>query len=852
MFVPTPGGFAFQTFPKAIADFDQAEWSPDDGRTPLERFHRFLQTPAASRWGLPVGVAHRSLVRIPVPIRVINCLDRARSGNDDELPDTMSFPQLMSLPAFGVNSLLALTNAMEEFGFPPVAVTPLVRPDLEDTLDQLEPDRFPREGQRVLPGALLPFVPESGLLADMLPPDALDAGFWSGPHRNHVQQARECARRYLDDMLKARIRGVLDLAVPIEKIREGDSGVRWSSRTLRLLRNFLEHGPSGPVLRVRDVLGFPGATTASILDVIAGAEEAAILMHDGDYEYPNRIPEPGTASPDPEADAGSLLDPESIERLLATLGELRAVGVRDVRFGPILRTFPGAAATFGQIFDDPQSFRRRAPIRFDRALERTAAMLERVKGLSLDEEMVELFDGAELGPGHSHVARLRFRAGERVSMADIAEERDVTRARIHQIVDQIEERIRPSHAPVRDALRSRAPVIADAVAGLPITDGPAVGYFPDRLRPVLSRLADCETRLVECMGVTMVVRVEHAAEVEGLLAATQRRIRKWSGGRRDTLVAEAGPDGAGAVIERLLARSPEPEWIDREEGVFVVDPTQSRNTIVTPISKVVAVAGRITPHGLRAAVLRNYRFSGLPYASRHLVELCQRIPGIEVAGEMIRNVSLDEVGLMGPEEIHLWRLLRPAGTVLSRTQIRDALRAQITSSATLTAALTYSIIIQRVTPGHYTLVGTELSQEVLDGLRLARPTRGSFLVSKGRVPDGRAWICYRASPSLLESAVFSVPGMFRTEMCRTLELRSVEGGAAYPGNSNGEHAWFGQRFLRGERIEPGDGILMVFDFSTGHGVFVLGDPEELADRAEDGDWESLLAVRRGEPDEDPD
>jgi hypothetical protein len=842
MFIPTFGGSPNLFFPRALLQLDPEEpgKSAIHGRTAQERFARFLRTPAASRWGLQVGIAHRASVRIYVPIRVVNCLDQARFRNNDALPDTMGFTQLKALQSFGVNSLLALANAMEEAGFPAVAVTPIAPPVIQGSFEAFTSDRFPREGQRLLPAALLPFVSEFGLPSDMLPPDGLGSEFWTGAHRSSVREAVESARRYLDGMLKAKVRGVLDLAVPIDRLQSEDMPVRWSSRTMKCLRDFLDHGAPHRLVRVRDLLGFPGATTAVILDLIAGAEESGILVYEGEYRYPSVASDATeTAAIDAE-DLRAGLVSELVERLLAGLAELHSVRLDDVRIGPLLRQFPGTPASVGEVLDDPGRFRAISPARFDRAVERLAQINERIGRLSLDQELLELLDAMELGAVNLRTARLMFGAGETGSMARIADERQVTRARIHQIVCQIEETLRRCHAPILTSIASTRPIIAVAVGGNPIAEGPAAGYHPDKLRGVLRRLAACEVVLVECVGVTLVVSADEAESVRRIQVEIHRRTRKWSGGRRDQLLEAAAPDWAQTLVDRVLELSPQRQWIDRDDGVFMIDPAESRNMVVTPIRKVVAVAGRITGAELRTAILRHYRFRGIPYTSRNLVELCRKIPGLAVDGETIRSESLDEVDLLGPEEIHLWRLLRPEGTVLSRADLRQKLREAGMSVPTLTAALTYSIIVRRVTAGHYALVGTEVPPDTLDRLRIARPARGSFLVGAGRLPDGRAWMCYRATSALLESGVFSVPGAFREEMQRPFELGSLDGERRYAGNSNGQHLWFGVRFPKSERIEPGDGILMVLDPKAGKGLFVLGEPDELADRAEENEWESLL------------
>jgi hypothetical protein len=348
--------------------------------------------------------------------------------------------------------------------------------------------------------------------------------------------------------------------------------------------------------------------------------------------------------------------------------------------------------------------------------------------------------------------------------------------------------------------------------------------------------------------VTLVVHEAFADQLERILFDAHQRFKRWSGGRRDRYVDPDQPEWAAAVIDLVLAQSPLVEWLDRDSGIFTLDPEVTRNRIVTPIQKIVAVAGQIEATSLRTALLRSYRYRGMPYSSRHLLELCRRISGLAVAGTAVRNVSLDAASLLGPEEVHLWELLRSRGTPLSRPEIHDGARRSDISDSTVIAALTYSIIIQRTADGQYALIGTA-NEPPMDGTSLwTRPGRELCSLGKGRLPDGRIWLSYRASTSVLQTGSFPLPSTYFEELRGQIALKPVEDGPTYWGRMDGHFAWFGEPFITGAPIELGDGVLLIIDPAHGEGVYLIGNSTDMAERAEGGDWDSLLAIETRESD----
>lgn len=852
MFVLGPVGPGNLAFPKTLAELDPCRHEGTDvGRSAVERFSLFLRSPEAARWSVPVGIVDRLPLPVPVPTRVLNCVQSLRP----DVPDSMSVTDLLSLRAFGAKSLMALIQATEDAGFPPTRVQPHAPLELKGLMAGIEPDQFPRLGQRVLPSALLPFLPDSEGTVDMLAPEALDRKFWSGPNRHDVQHARRCARRYLERLLNARLRGVLDLCVPVESIRSAVEGVTWSSATLRLLQHLVESGAMVGSVRVRDLVAVPGSSVGITLDFIAGAEESGILRHAGRYDYPVpgsvMAPEDGRDASTPAAASGHL-DDAVRDTMLRDLLEIRDVRRNDPRFGEILDSFRSPAASFGDVLDDPVAFRTRNPAQFDVSLSCAHRALVRAKGLSLDEEIGELLERFGLGAEQLEIGAAIFRAGPARTQAEIADGRDVHRLRILRVVHSLDERLKQAFMPVLNSLRDRKPVLASAPADQPIADGPAIGYPPEKLHGLLSRFGDRPTRLVSALGVVLVVHEDEADAVQAAIFEFLRRVKHWCGGRRDRLLPSGGPAWADEVIKDVLARSPQIEWVDRANGVFTLDPETTANRIVTPICRIVAVAGEIDVKALRHALLRHYRYRGMPFSSVNLLELCRRIPGITVDGTMLRNRSLHIASLLGAVDSHVWKLLNSQRTPLSRTEMQDGLRETGISPNTVAAAMAYSIIVHRTADRRFTLVGKTDDSGSLGQARLWQPGREAALLGKGRLADGRIWMTYRVSGSMLESDSFSVPSAFSEEVRGQVVLRSLEGSEQFWGQSNGLFARFGDGFMERARIEQGDGVLVVIDPSSGEGVFVVGDATDLNDRTEDGDWDSLLGVPEQDHDQDVD
>ena len=105
-------------------------------------------------------------------------------------------------------------------------------------------------------------------------------------------------------------------------------------------------------------------------------------------------------------------------------------------------------------------------------------------------------------------------------------------------------------------------------------------------------------------------------------------------------------------------------WLDESSGWFWLK-DNSRNRLLTPIRKILAVADRIELASLREGVGRHYLMQGFAPPRRVLLELCRQLPGFRVENTfIIADPPIDWQEELEAVERMMTRILKENGSVM--------------------------------------------------------------------------------------------------------------------------------------------------------------------------------------------
>ena len=115
-------------------------------------------------------------------------------------------------------------------------------------------------------------------------------------------------------------------------------------------------------------------------------------------------------------------------------------------------------------------------------------------------------------------------------------------------------------------------------------------------------------------------------------------VRRAGAARVGEVTGRVAADLAVWVDDELVtAVVSEPDdfvWLERRTGWFFL-PSVAKNAVVSRVAKVLSVAGAVRLADLHAGIRRDERMREFVMPEYILAELCERLPGVSVAGDVV-------------------------------------------------------------------------------------------------------------------------------------------------------------------------------------------------------------------------
>lgn len=358
--------------------------------------------------------------------------------------------------------------------------------------------------------------------------------------------------------------------------------------------------------------------------------------------------------------------------------------------------------------------------------------------LPLEAELAEIAERAE--PGRTARIALRYwgwdgRGG--TTLEATGREFGITRERVRQLCDRLTQELAAgapgsSPAPTKAGPRSvftpaldaalvlaahAAPTtahdlarrLADArIAAQPfdpaglLTAAAALGREPTfalenvkDVRVVLPHPADPGSDTVAVIAAVVdtahaVVRRAGAARVAEVTGRVAADLAVWVD---DALVTAVVSEPAGFV------------WLERRTGWFYL-PSVARNAVVSRVAKILSVSGAVRLADLHQGIRRDERMREFVMPEYILAELCERLPGVGVAGDVVYAEPPQlAVDVLETTELTLLRLLAEAGGEADRHELEKACLSAGMKLSSFNNRIAYSPIIKDLGHGRYGLRG---------------------------------------------------------------------------------------------------------------------------------------------------
>jgi len=298
-------------------------------------------------------------------------------------------------------------------------------------------------------------------------------------------------------------------------------------------------------------------------------------------------------------------------------------------------------------------------------------------------------------------------------------------------------------------------------------------------------------------------------------------VSHWGVANVEDLAATT--NNSSSVVRQLLAFVPRLKWLDELSGWFWI-PDVPRNSLLTPIRKILAVSPTTDVRELRAGVGRPHRQKGFAPPRRVLLELCRQLAWCRVDGNTItatESQDPDEV-LSGSERL-IFKVLSAHDAVLERTELEKlCLEAGINRNS-LWIYITYSPIISRYAPGVYGLRGADIPAGLVERLIPKRSSKSKVLLDYGWTKGHNLRVIYRLSAGILSNGIVSVPAALKSFLQGKFALVTADNSPTGTLVARNSTAWGLGPFFRRRGGEPGDYLSILFDLSRRVAVAELGD-----------------------------
>ena len=339
----------------------------------------------------------------------------------------------------------------------------------------------------------------------------------------------------------------------------------------------------------------------------------------------------------------------------------------------------------------------------------------------------------------------------------------------------------------------------------------------------------------------VITRGEELESVRTARRMVQGIVRRLGIGTTADIIAQCASPSAPSEEEllRLLPDIPHFAWLDQETGWFWLSSEQSR--IGRRIRKVLAVSEQIDVAQLRAQITRDLYMRGYAPPRRILLELCRQLPGCEVVNTSIRAVPPINWKTELPRgERIMVRLLRAHGPVIRRHQFEAACALRGVLHDSFTSILSYSPVIARVAPGVYGLAGANHDPGAIESLIPVQHCYPKVRLDHGWTPDGRIWISYRLSETVIVRGVCTVPTAMEQLLEGEFTASAADASRIGIVECKDKSVWGLRPFFRRRGGEAGDCMVTLFDLSKREVTIHIGDDSLVAEYADAADPETSV------------
>jgi hypothetical protein len=347
---------------------------------------------------------------------------------------------------------------------------------------------------------------------------------------------------------------------------------------------------------------------------------------------------------------------------------------------------------------------------------------------SLEAELAAIAEHAE--PGRT--ARLALRhwgwdgRGGATLRATGREREGITRERVRQLCQRLSEKLAGHDggavaAPSLDRallLAARtAPTTAHALARRLVEDRIAAQPFdPAGLLVAAKRLGrDATFTLHPVKNVRMVLpnppdpTSDTAAVIASIIDTSRALVRRSGAARIGDVTGKVAAGLAvwvdDGLVTAVVSEADDFSWLERRSGWFFL-PSVAKNAVVSRLHKILSLTGTARLDDLHAGIRRDERMREFVMPEYILAELCDRLPGVSVSGDVVisRPRRAPEDTLEGTE-LTLFRALRSTGGEADRHELERLCRAAGMKASSFANRVAYSPIIRTAGQGRYGLRG---------------------------------------------------------------------------------------------------------------------------------------------------
>ncbi|MGA8214444.1 MAG: hypothetical protein WB799_12685 [Candidatus Sulfotelmatobacter sp.] len=424
------------------------------------------------------------------------------------------------------------------------------------------------------------------------------------------------------------------------------------------------------------------------------------------------------------------------------------------------------------------------------------------------------------------------------TLQQVGSEVGCTRERVRQICAPVTDRLVRTYMflPVLDRalpfVSSSVPRLADDLEEMLVEEG--ICNAPFRLEGLLeaAQILDrpVEFEVIETGGVRLGVSNSTKDLGKKILHLAKRAVEHWGTTTIESVTDQVNAAETTAVsaqfVTSFLGALNDFVWLDKDHGGWFWLNSVSRNRILNQVFKILSIAPRIRLSDLRSGVSRHYRLEGFSPPRRVLSELCGRQSGIAVDGEFVTaTIPLDPSQTLSGVEATLARVLVENGPIMRRGDFEElSIKAGLTR-VTFYMYLSNSPILAKFASGVYGLRGAQAEPGVVEAL-VPKAKTGKVLADYGWTRDGKIWLRYKLSASMILTGVCTIPGSMKDLITGDYVLKTADGTKAGRVGAKDGRGWGLAPLLRKSGGEPGDSTFLIFNLQTRDVVMNFGDDAE--------------------------